>query len=148
MEPDRNLILLYEDIDSLMEIYGEKNLLSMMDGQFQFENILHIATTNYIDSIPDRIKNRPSRFDEIVEIQNPTTEERKIFIQHLLQSYGDKYDLLTMVKDTEGFSMAHIKELIICVYMLDKDYSEAVDRLKNMSGKNHHDDKEECQNDD
>ncbi len=135
LEPDRPLVLLYEDIDSLFQEYGEGNLLSMMDGQLQFTNTLHLATTNYIDRIPARLKNRPSRFDEVIEILPPTTRERALFIEHLMTSVDDKSKILNMIVDTEGFSMAHIKELIISAYLLDKDYKESLNRLKEMMDK-------------
>lgn len=132
LEPKRNLILLYEDVDSLFERYGESNLLSVLDGELQFSNVLHIATTNYLDKIPPRLKNRPSRFDEVIEILPPTTDERALFIRHLMQPVEDQSKVLQMISDSEGFSFAHIKEMVISVYLLDKDYQQTLDRLKLM----------------
>lgn len=132
VEPNRKLILLYEDIDSLFNRYGESELLSMLDGQLQFDNVVNIATTNYIEEIPSRLKNRPGRFDEVIKIDPPTTDERKLYIEHLMRPIEDKSKILEMIKDTQDFSMAHIKELIISVYLLEKDYKETVERLKEM----------------
>lgn len=132
LEPYRNLILVYEDIDSLFDKYGESELLSMLDGQYQFENILHLATTNYINKIPARLKNRPGRFDEVIKIDPPTTDERKLYIEYLMQPVQDKSKILQIIKDTKDFSIAHIKELIISVYLLNKDYNETLNRLKEM----------------
>lgn len=132
VEPNRNLILLYEDIDSLFERYGESHLLSMLDGELQFPGVLHLATTNYLWKIPARLKNRPSRFDEVIEIFPPNTDERSLFIRHLMQPVEDKSKVLEMIRDTENFSLAHIKELIISVYLLEQDYYETLKRLKKM----------------
>jgi hypothetical protein len=42
----------------------------------------------------------------------------------------DKLDL--WVESTEGFSVAHMKELIVSVECLGKDFDETVKRLKSM----------------
>lgn len=132
IEPERQLICLYEDLDSLFIKYGESELLSILDGQMQFEDIIHVATTNYINEIPDRLKNRPSRFDEIIEIKAFDIKDRTTYIRHLMEAVVDKSSIFQMIKDTEGFMPSHIKELIISVYLLDKDYEETLNRLKQM----------------
>lgn len=134
LEPLRNLILLYEDIDSLFQTWGEKNLLSMLDGQEQTDNVLHIATTNYLEKIPDRLKNRPGRFDEVIEIKSPDSGQRKIYIEHLLKNNENQSMVLQITTDTDGFSLAQIKEFILSVYLLDKDYQTSLSRIKQMRG--------------
>lgn len=134
LEPQRNLILLYEDIDSLFDKWGEKNLLSMLDGQEQTDNVLHIATTNYLERIPDRLKNRPGRFDEVIEIKCPDIEQRKVYIEHLLKNQNDNTMILQLITDTEGFSLAQIKELVLSVYLLEKNYQTSLSRIKQMGG--------------
>jgi len=58
----------------------EQALLQLLDGGIQHSNTVIIATTNYPENLPDRIINRPSRIDRIVEIDMPTREMREIYI--------------------------------------------------------------------
>lgn len=137
VEPDRHLIVLYEDIDSLFEEHGEQQVLSLLDGQLQVDKIVHIATTNYIDRIPSRLKNRPSRFDEVIEVKPPTDQHREMYLHHLLDGRGEVVDIPRFVKDTKGFSMAHIKELVVSVFVLGKRYEDVLTRLVGMMKENY-----------
>jgi SpoVK/Ycf46/Vps4 family AAA+-type ATPase len=129
-EPNRNLILLYEDIDALFTEYGEQKVLSLLDGQLQIDRVLHLATTNYIDKIPSRLKNRPSRFDEVIEFKAPTDRHREMYLASVLN--GREVDFAKWVADTDGFTIAHLKELVISVFVLEKEYTETLNRLRLM----------------
>ena len=69
IEPDRPIMTLMEDIEGVFK--GEqgngeiKAALSLLDGQDQVNNIVHIATTNEPEELADRfIKRRPFRFGD------------------------------------------------------------------------------------
>jgi hypothetical protein len=134
IEPDRKLIVLYEDFEGYLQGFGEENLLSLFDGQRQVDNIVQICTTNYLDDIPDRFKNRPSRIDEVVEIEPPTEQMREMFLSKLIEVYrGPKLPEFThsiRIEDTEGMPFAHIKELFISTKILGYDYQTTLARLK------------------
>jgi SpoVK/Ycf46/Vps4 family AAA+-type ATPase len=132
VEPERPIILLYEDIDSLIDEHKEHGVLALLDGEYQTDNVLHLATTNYLDKIPDRLKNRDGRLDEIIEIFPPNKESRELYINHIFTNIDAKPEA-SIVEDTEHFTLAHIKELIISVYLLKKDYKTTLERLKAMN---------------
>lgn len=125
------LIVIIEDIEEKVEEDGEDELLSALDGQYQIDNIVVIATTNRIEKLSDRIVNRPSRFDEVIEIEQPTAVERRAYLKSKLN--GEKIDIDKWVVDSEGFSIAHLKELFIAVCCLDADYESVVQRLRKMN---------------
>jgi chromosomal replication initiation ATPase DnaA len=86
VEPDRPLIVLLEDIDSLA---GEgrhqtARLLNILDGVKQIEGVVYIATTNYPEKLQERITNRPSRFDRRYKVELPNEDIRRAYIQHKL----------------------------------------------------------------
>jgi SpoVK/Ycf46/Vps4 family AAA+-type ATPase len=90
-----------------------------------------VATTNNIERIPDRIKDRPSRFDKKYEIKKPNEEDRKLYFEtKLLPEDLTKYNIEKLVKDTKNFTMAHLKEVFISLYILDNEYKEVIERLK------------------
>jgi hypothetical protein len=132
IEPKRPIVAILEDIDSLIDMYGESDILSLLDGEMQLDNIVFVATTNYINKLPGRIKNRPSRFDMIRKIGFPNEANRAKYLMHKDPSRfkGNEVELAEWVKETEGFPLAHIKELIISVECLDVPFKTAVKRLQ------------------
>lgn len=131
VEKTRPILCIIEDIDLIIGKYGEEVFLNFLDGLNSIENIVYVATTNNIEHIPDRIKNRPSRFDKTYEIKKPTDEDRLVFFETKIHPDDkDKYDIKKLVKDTKNFTMAHIKEVFISLYILDNQYQEVIKRLK------------------
>lgn len=133
VEPERPLVVIWEDIDTVIQNYGEAEVLSVLDGESQVENVVFIATTNYPENLDGRIVNRPSRFDKIVKIGLPNDEARKVYILSRLDS--TEHDGVDLVKETDGLSIAHIKELIIGVFCQDNPVKEVVNRLHTMKQK-------------
>jgi AAA+ superfamily predicted ATPase len=134
VEPERPLICIYEDIEEIIYRYGEKGLLALLDGEYQSSNVLHIATTNYIENLPPRITSRPSRFDMVIEIKLPTLKSREEFIKYKFGNILDAKEIKNWAKVTDGLSIAHIKELGISTLILDNDFEESLLKLKGMKG--------------
>lgn len=131
IEKNRPILCIIEDIDLLIDKFGEENFLNFLDGLNSITNVVYVATTNNLNHIPDRIKDRPSRFDKKYEIKKPTESDRlEYFNNILLDKDKKKYDIDKLVKDTNNFTMAHLKETFISLYILDNDYDEVVSRLK------------------
>ena len=133
IEKGRRLIVVLEDIEEIIGTYGEHDLLALLDGEHQVENVVYIATTNYPEQLGKRIINRPSRFDDVLKVGMPGPIARKIYLQHVLQNSITEGQLDQWVLDTNGFSVAHLKELFVAVACLDRDYDETLKRLKGMS---------------
>ena len=51
IEPDRPIVVLLEDIDAIQEKHGEHDVLAMLDGELQINNVVFIATTNYPENL-------------------------------------------------------------------------------------------------
>lgn len=133
IEPERPIIVIIEDIDGIAAegSYVTSQLLNMLDGIKQIENVVYIATTNYPEKLAERITNRPSRFDRRYYIAPPSSEVRMSYLKNKL---GDeaKIDFDAWVKDTEGMSISHLKELFISVFLLDNKYEDALKHLKDL----------------
>jgi hypothetical protein len=132
IEPTRRIICIMEDIDEIIDKYGEHDLLALLDGENQVENIVMLASTNYPDKLGARIVNRPSRFDERIFVGMPTTNARHAYLKNIL---GDIDELDKWVNDTEGLSIAHLREMTAAVRCLDQDYDLVLARLKKMKQK-------------
>ena len=117
-------LLILEDIDYIAEDrdfsgHGGNlciELMNRMDGlQEEFKNVITIATTNMIDKVEKAIKNRPGRFDKVIEIAVPGKEERKKMIEIFTKNFKlhKNIDIDAIVKNTDGMPGAflfHIAE--------------------------------------
>lgn len=133
IEPTRPVVVLVEDIDAIQQNYGEADLLAMLDGDLQIDNVVFIATTNYPEKLDKRLVNRPSRFDIVRKIGMPTAEARAVYLaarnKRLIE---DEEEFEKWVEQTDGFSIAHLKELIVSVEALDASFDETIARLRIM----------------
>lgn len=137
IHPVTKIVVLMEDLDSIIEQHDESEVLNILDGVNSFEDVVFLATTNYPERLGPRIMNRPSRFDKRIKIGYPNSECRKIYLESLITSAEikkHKIDLNKWVADTEEFSMAHLKELFVAVIILEDTYDEALKNLKSMKG--------------
>jgi hypothetical protein len=132
IEPERPLIVILEDVEEIIQTYGEHELLALLDGEHQTDNVVNIATTNYPELLGARIINRPSRFDEVVKIGMPSPEMRLQYLLHVLRHERENYPVHDWVEETEGMSIAHLKELVVAVTCLEQRYDEVISRLKTM----------------
>jgi hypothetical protein len=135
IQPHSPMVVIMEDIDSLIERHCESDILNILDGVEELHKIVFLATTNYPGKLGHRIINRPSRFDKRFEIGFPNSQSRRLYLEHLLfeeapESLG--IDLDKWIKDTSKFSLAHIRELFIAVILLGDKYEDAVKTLREM----------------
>jgi len=138
IEPERPLIVILEDIDSLAgeDRYSTTKLLNILDGVKQIENVVYIATTNYPEKLQERITNRPSRFDRRYEVQMPSRAIRESYIKNKLSDDDLKnIDLKEWLDSSEDMSLSHLKELVISVIVMGKDFKESLATLNALSDK-------------
>ena len=81
IEKDRPILLIMEEIETIAE-HHETELLSLLDGEIQVDNIVVVATTNHIARLGKRIVDRPRRFDVIEKIHAPDEYARRYFIEN------------------------------------------------------------------
>jgi len=133
IEPETPVVVLMEDIDSIIESYSESDVLNILDGINDVRKMVFLATTNYPEKLGARIINRPSRFDKRFKIGYPNAESRKLYLEFLFKdTNSEKYDLNQWVKDTAKFSIAHLKELFTAVVILGDEYAKSIKTLSTM----------------
>ena len=135
IEPNRPLIVLLEDIDS---IAGDSNhqtskLLNILDGVKQIEDVVYIATTNYPEKLQERITNRPSRFDRRYQVELPNKEIREAYIRHkLTEEDMTNVNIQEWVERTEGMSLSHLKEVVISTIVMGREFEEVMGNLEGL----------------
>jgi hypothetical protein len=135
VQPETPVVVLMEDMDSLVRQYSETDILNLLDGAELVDRTVFLASTNYPELLGARIMNRPSRFDRRIKVPFPTEESRRIYLESLLSRANGEaasVDVERWANDTDGFSFAHLKELFVGVVILENDYDETVKTLKSM----------------
>ena len=127
IEPERRILAVFEEVEYQMD---DPTFLSLLDGELQLTNIAYLATTNYIDQIPERIKNRPSRFARVIEVGFPSLVDRNTYLTHVL---GDKVDakLLNEVAElTDGFVLDQVKDVVVSHFVFDYTLEDSVNKIR------------------
>jgi ATP-dependent 26S proteasome regulatory subunit len=112
-------MLIIEDIDYIAEQRDENRnagmvmeLMNYMDGIQDFNDIVTLATTNAQEKIEEAVKNRPGRFDRVVQIPKPTGSLRRKMIVSFTKRYDTSgLNITPLIKTTEDYSGAHIKHI-------------------------------------
>jgi hypothetical protein len=131
IEPTRPMIAIMEDMDALIQKYGENEYLALLDGEAQVDNIVFLATTNYPERLDKRFVDRPSRFDTIKYVGMPSAQARRVYFAAKEPGLEDA-ELDAWVKATEDLSIAHLKELIIAVKCFKQPLEAVIERLEAM----------------
>lgn len=129
IERDRKSIVILEDIDSLIETWGESAYLEMLDSAKSINNVLFIATTNYPERLDPRIYNRPGRFSHVIKIGLPGNAAREAYLKAILKNHRDVAEI---VKRTNGFTIDHLTALVNAVYREKKHLGQEIERLRTL----------------
>jgi transitional endoplasmic reticulum ATPase len=113
-------LLIFEDLDSLVNDDIRSYFLNEVDGLESNDGILMIGSTNHLDQLDPAISKRPSRFDRKYHFKLPGMEERrgyamywrnKLLTNDTVEFPEDVADVVAQL--TEGFSFAYMKELFV-----------------------------------
>lgn len=129
IENKRKCIVILEDIDSLIDIYGESAYLEMLDSAKTIDNVLFIATTNYPERLDPRVYNRPGRFSHVIKIGLPTPKMREAYLKAIVKNHRD---IQYIVDNSEGFTIDHLTSLVNSVYRERKELIPEIHRLRTL----------------
>lgn len=134
IQPDVPVLTLIEDLDGLIRNTDtETQLLNILDGLNQMENVVYIGNTNYPENLKERILNRPSRFDKRYYIGPPSAAVRKFYLENKITEEDlSKTNIDELVEKSEGLTLAHLGELIKGIYIFNKNINDVVTELKDM----------------
>lgn len=129
VQPDAVKLVIFEEFDQRMQ-KSEKSLLSLLDGEIQVPNTLYVATTNYIEKIPERIL-RPGRFANVIEIQFPDAAAREFYLNTKLNNAAEA---AAWAEQTEGLSIDELKETVLAVKCLGQPLGDVVQKFRKLKG--------------
>lgn len=124
------IVVVMEDLDALVERFGDSRILNILDGVETVNHIVFLASTNFPQKLGERFTNRPSRFDKRFEFTKPSARARRVYLEHIAK--GFEIDLEKYVVAAEGMSFAHIRELFVATVLLGNPYDVAVKTIRGM----------------
>lgn len=137
VEPNRPIMTLVEDIETAFEssngsntAQSEKAALALYDGEQQFNNVVHVATTNKPELIADRFIRRPGRFDLIIGVHAPTRETREAYLKVICNGHLTPKQTTDILDKTEGLSLAYLREIASTYLVLGLPLDETIARLQ------------------
>ena len=117
-------LLIFEDIDSLIDPSVRSYFLNAVDGLESNHGILMIGSTNHLERLDPGIAKRPSRFDRKILFDLPNQDERVQYCEYWRKKLkGNKKiafpePLCGMIADiTDKFSFAYMKEAFVASLM-------------------------------
>jgi hypothetical protein len=131
IEPDRRVVVIFEDVDALIVRYGDSALLSYLDGEDSSDNILNLFSTNYPERLDKRLVNRPCRIDRLIPIGYPDEQMREYYFSEKLGI--EKDELSQWVSLTKNFPFAALTELVISVKCLGNSLEESAAILRKLT---------------
>jgi hypothetical protein len=115
-------VLVFEDLESIVTAQNRSYFLNELDGFALNTGILVLATTNHPELLDPAITERPSRFDRKYNFGLPSQPERERYLAAWNEKIEAELKLTdkgqtTIAAETEGFSFAFMKELIMASMM-------------------------------
>jgi len=121
-------ILFLEDIDLFAEerevhsSLGLGELMNQLDGAMENEDLVTIATTNRLEVVEKAIRNRPGRFDRIVQVgvMNETCR-RKMLTTVMVHAEFEPHDFEYLISASDGCTGAQVEELGNTIYLMSME---------------------------
>ena len=90
-------------------------LLFALDGVEDCRNVVTVATTNWLEILDEALKDRPSRFDRVIQMDMPDAEQRRGYLHYLATRLPLADDAIEfLVSKTAGLTPAQIQEVVHC----------------------------------
>lgn len=119
-------VVFVEDIDILAEdrqssprslALGE--LMNQVDGYAGDHAVVTVATTNRLDVVEEACRNRPARFDRMIEIPPPDAASARVMLEQRLAGHRvDPAALARLASDAAGATGAELEEIANTAIML------------------------------
>lgn len=113
---DNPIIVFFDEFEEYFTNNGsqETNVKKILDGTESIDNCLFFMTTNYIDKVPETIKDRPSRVKYKIEVTG--IQDEKLITQFLKQSFGKikmEVDFEKEVSKMKGWTIDELKQWVL-----------------------------------
>jgi len=118
------IVVIFEEFDEHIKNRNDAVLKTILDGNLSIDNCMFMATTNHISEIPEAIKNRPSRFKYVLNIEGlHDKNDIYIIVEKMIGDLFSKEDIDTFVNELIGQPLDFIKQFCIDKIMKLNSYT-------------------------
>jgi SpoVK/Ycf46/Vps4 family AAA+-type ATPase len=125
---DNPIVVVFEEMD----MYTQKTqevpegyLKTILDGNNSIDNCIILGATNYIDTIPKAIKDRPSRFKYVLNIEGIHSEEEILdILSPMISDICGKDEIKEYAYMLKGETLDSIKQFAMDKIMCLQSYSK------------------------
>lgn len=112
---DNSIVVFIDECEDLFEKYKQEDAVKKaLDGFDSIDNSLILLASNYIDKIPDTIKNRPSRIKYVIEVEG--IQEENIIRDFLKQAFKKlelDVEYESEISKMKGFTIDELKQWVL-----------------------------------
>jgi len=123
---DRLKTIVFEELAAVLDNNRIERVLDFLDGERSLDRAIIFATTNYPEKLPGNIVDRPSRFDRLYRMEDPSAELRRHFLKYFLKEEPTD----ELVKATNDLSVVALREVAILSRTRNFTIPQAVKALK------------------
>lgn len=120
------IIVIFEEIDEHIQNRNEPFLKTVFDGNMSIDNCIFMASTNYLDQIPEALKDRPSRFKYVLNIEGiQNKNDVYILVNKMLTGLFKESEIMEFANELKGQSLDIIKQFCVDKIMDIKSYHKS-----------------------
>lgn len=124
------IMVIFEEFDELIENRNEAFLKTVLDGNMSINNCIFMATTNYINAIPEAIKTRPSRFKYVLNIEGiQDKDDVKHLIEGMISDLFSSEEIDIFADELKGQTLDFIKQFCVDKIMSLQSYTKKKERI-------------------
>lgn len=109
---ERMKVIVFEELVAMLQDARMERVLDFLDGETSLDRALIFATTNYPERLPSNLVDRPSRFDKLYDVENPSAEMRRkiyaFFMRIKPEEVSDE-----VIKHTKDLSVVALREVVL-----------------------------------
>jgi SpoVK/Ycf46/Vps4 family AAA+-type ATPase len=110
---DNPIIIIFEEFDGFLD-KNVNQIKSIIDGNLSITNTVFFASTNYIDTIPESLKNRESRFKFVINIEGiQNKSEVYNIVNKMLKDMYTEEEITSYTEELCGKTLDEIKQFCL-----------------------------------
>lgn len=125
-------ILCFEDVDNWISRHTVDYLKAEMDGVGRSSGLLTLLTTNFPETLPEALIDRPGRFHDVLQFGLPSEIVRRAMLRKWLPGL-DESKVADAAKRTDGYSGAHLYHLAAFAKGLTESESLDLDKAVDLA---------------
>ena len=128
-EPNREIMVVIEDIDEVVRYSGEHEILEMMSGINAPDHVLFVATANNPERLSAKLR-RPGRLGYNITVPNPNADMRQRYLIMKSEARLSLPQVQKIVELSEGMSFGHLREIVVSVLGDGHSVEKAIEYVK------------------